>query len=90
MTQAAHSSSVKRLAIAGGIVIACVLAIFFAFATIESVLRWIDLLFPKPGLSGIVLVLLSPVLFLLVAAGLRWAWEGFGARTQDSDPPKSG
>ena len=43
-----------------------------------SVLRWVDMLAPKPGLSGLLLLALAPVAFLLLAALMRWILVGFG------------
>ena len=56
--------------------VSVIAAIVFKDA-LYSVLRWIDMLAPKPGLSGLLLLVLSPVVFLLLAALVRWVVAGF-------------
>ncbi len=45
-------------------------------AQVDALLKWVDLLAPKPGLSGVALLVLSPAAFLLVAAIVHWVVHG--------------
>ncbi|MEM7406219.1 MAG: hypothetical protein AAF458_13045 [Pseudomonadota bacterium] len=45
----------------------------------EAALRWFDHLAPMPGLSGLVLLALAPIGFLVFVAALRWVLTGFRA-----------
>ena len=46
-------------------------------AWLEGALRWVEHLAPRPGLSGLVLLLLSPAAFLTVAFVVAWVAAGF-------------
>ena len=79
---------VIRLAIAGA---ACVVVLFALSAFREPVfaaLGWIERFAPKPGLSGLALLLLSPVAFLLVLTMVEWILNGFGLSVQSGNEEK--
>ena len=44
---------------------------------LQSLLRWIDWLAPRPGLSGIALLALSPIAFMVLVAIAHWVNLGF-------------
>lgn len=48
---------------------------------VRAALHWVDHLAPKPGISGLLLLALSPVAFLVVVFILRWIAKGFKAPT---------
>ena len=52
----------------------------------KAVLRWFDHLAPKPGLSGLALLALAPVLFLIVVAIGRWVSAGFARQNGRGTP----
>ena len=45
----------------------------------RATLHWVDHLAPKPGISGLLLLALSPAAFLIVVFILRWIARGFKA-----------
>lgn len=61
----------------------CVLLALTALAVVsfdeafEAAIRWVDHLFPKPGLGGVAMVAVMPVVFMLGALIVRWVIRGF-------------
>ena len=49
---------------------------------IGDALRFVDMLAPKPGLSGLLLLALSPVAFLALLFLGQWIIDGFHPRTR--------
>ena len=69
-----------RLAII--IVLALATVLFISSGAASEFLRAIDFLAPKPGLSGLFLVFLAPVGFMLVVALGAWLVRGLRARRE--------
>ena len=76
---------VLRLAAAGGAALALVLLLVVCREPVHAALGWIDRLAPKPGLSGLALVVLSPVAFLALLGAVEWVLAGFGRSLQSVD-----
>lgn len=64
--------------------LSAVYAIFAATGgTLAGFLRWFDFLSPVPGLSGLVILALAPVLVLAFFFAVQWVWTGFSAQSED-------
>ena len=68
------------------VLVAAVVTFPYWQAPAEAVLRWFDHLAPKPGLSGLALLALAPVLFLIVVAIGRWVSVGFARENGRGTP----
>ena len=71
-----------RLAIACSAGVAVVVVPTVFSEPVYAALRWVDRLAPMPGLSGLALLVLSPVAFLLLLAVIEWVLQGFGRSLQ--------
>jgi hypothetical protein len=87
MFSTAPPPGTMRLVIAIVLATACLIGVVLGAGPIVAVLHWLDLLFPKPGLGGVVLLMLSPVAFLALAHTVQWVCDGFsaGASQVESD-----
>jgi hypothetical protein len=66
-----------RLGIVVALTLLCAVVGNLVSTYLLSTLLWIEMLFPKPGLSGVALLALSPIGFLLAASLVRWVVDGF-------------
>ena len=69
-----------RLALVVGTLVVGVLTAPVLHQQAQAFLPWFDRLAPKPGLSGLLLLGLSPILFLAAASLVAWVWAGFANR----------
>lgn len=69
-----------RLGVVVGALVLGSLAMTAVNDLLHGFLPWIDRLAPKPGLSGLLLLALSPVIFLALASIVAWVLAGFAAR----------
>lgn len=69
--------------------VAVVIALLAGAEFVDAVLRWIDRLAPKPGLSGLALLFLSPVAFLMLLGLVEWILNGFGRSLQSIEGRKA-
>jgi len=72
---------VPRVALAAGCLATGVLFHVPINDALGAFLRWFDLLAPKPGLSGLLILAAFPIGFLLAAYAAHWVITGFQPRS---------
>jgi len=80
-------AGLRRGLFRSGAVISFSLALYVVLSTTGGAmlrfLRWFDFLAPVPGLSGIAILAVSPVIFLLFVFVAHWVFTGFAGRSED-------
>jgi hypothetical protein len=78
-----------RAGVVAGVIWFICFMLTVANSGIQVVLRWIDMLSPVPGLSGVAIIILFPAATLLVFVLVNWVCVGFEPRADPTPEPES-